>query len=98
MGRDRGSVRLQAERLFEAGRMSPSEVARLIFGAGYNDGQRANLKRMRNAWLKERGLPIPHLENKPLDTLSRIPRTTTVATAIERSAANSQTQFPSRQP
>jgi hypothetical protein len=95
---DRGEIRLQAEKLFEAGRMSPSEVARLLHGSNFTDGDRANIKRYRNAWLKERGLPMPELSNKGLATVSRIHDPNVIKRRGRVVAVNSETLFTGQEP
>ena len=54
---ERSPKRLQAEKLFEVGMISPTEVARNIEGADV-----ANVRKWRDAWLREHDQPIPKLK------------------------------------
>ena len=96
---DKGELREQIEALVAAGRVSPTEIARLVHGDRYvnatraqRDGMRANAKTIRNKWYEERGLEVPKLDFKGT-ALSKIPRPAPSDRMKAKTIASSTTQF-----
>lgn len=96
---DLGPKHEEANALFAAGRVSPTEVARLIYGERFvkstraqRAGLRADVKQWRNEWYKAHGLEVPVLNSRGV-AMSPIPRPLPKDGSVQSRGVGSQTQF-----
>jgi hypothetical protein len=102
---DKGVDREAAEALFTAGRVSATEVAKLVYGDRWiqatrarRSGIRANVKNWRTSFYRERGLEVPTLDFRGRTALS-VPRPLPAKDHIEKNrGSSSETQFPALYP